>query len=398
LIPVHFLNFTSTIKIMSKQLQRRSFLKRFSFVVTSALFVPAVFSSQKEEKSNLKEEDEIMNPIKNIKPLGFQWETQDPFLFCVHHEDYFPKGNDEMGPDPEFLKGRHMGDDFIIKDGFRMYHGKKVPGFPGHPHRGFETVTVVRKGLVDHADSLGAAGRYGNGDVQWMTAGKGVQHSEMFPLLKKEEENTLELFQIWLNLPKANKMAEPHFKMLWRESIPNYEHTDENNKKTKAEVIAGKLDDKTAQTPPPDSWAADEKNEVAIWNIKMEDGAKWKLPAASKGINRTIYFYEGDAITLNDQSVASYKMIEVHADQEIELTAGEEAASILILQGKPIGETVMQYGPFVMNTKEEIKQAFDDYHETQFGGWPWPRYDQIHDREKTRFAKHADGTEEIKEG
>lgn len=383
---------------MSKQLPRRSFVKRFSLVVTSALFVPSVFSSEKKEKFNLNEKDEIMNPIKSVKPLGFQWETQDPFLFCVHHEDYFPKGNDEMGPEQEYLKGRHMGDDFIIKDGFRMYHGKKVPGFPGHPHRGFETVTVVRKGIVDHADSLGAAGRYGNGDVQWMTAGKGVQHSEMFPLLKKEEENTLELFQIWLNLPKANKMVDPYFKMLWRESIPNYENNDENEKKTVVEVIAGKLEDKTAQAPPPDSWAADEKNEVVIWNIKMESGAKWKLPAASKEINRTLYFYEGDTLTLNDQTIDSYKMVEVYADHEIELNAGEEAASILVLQGKPIGETVMQYGPFVMNTKEEIKQAFDDYHETQFGGWPWPRYDQIHDREKTRFAKHADGTEEVKEG
>ena len=383
---------------MSKQLPRRSFVKRFSLVVTSALFVPSVFSSEKKEKFNLNEKDEIMNPIKSVKPLGFQWETQDPFLFCVHHEDYFPKGNDEMGPEQEYLKGRHMGDDFIIKDGFRMYHGKKVPGFPGHPHRGFETVTVVRKGIVDHADSLGAAGRYGNGDVQWMTAGKGVQHSEMFPLLKKEEENTLELFQIWLNLPKANKMVDPYFKMLWRESIPNYENNDENEKKTVVEVIAGKLEDKTAQAPPPDSWAADEKNEVVIWNIKMESGAKWKLPAASKEINRTLYFYEGDTLTLNDQTIDSYKMVEVYADHEIELNAGEEAASILVLQGKPIGETVMHYGPFVMNTKEEIKQAFDDYHETQFGGWPWPRYDQIHDREKTRFAKHADGTEEVKEG
>lgn len=381
---------------MSKKLPRRKFVKRFSLAAVSALFVPNLFSSDKEEKNNTKDEDEIMNPIKSIKPLGFQWETQDPFLFCVHHEDFFPKGNDEMGPDPEFLKGRHMGDDFIIKDGFRMYHGKKVPGFPGHPHRGFETVTVVRKGIVDHADSLGAAGRYGNGDVQWMTAGKGVQHSEMFPLIKKDEDNTMELFQIWLNLPKANKMVEPHFKMLWRESIPNDESTDENGKKTIVEVIAGKLNDKTAQTPPPNSWAADESHEVAIWNIKMEAGANWKLPAASKGINRTLYFYEGDTLTLNDQSISGYKMVEVIADQEIEITSGEEAASILVLQGKPIGETVMQYGPFVMNTKEEIKQAFDDYHATQFGGWPWPRYDQVHDREKTRFARHADGTEEVK--
>jgi redox-sensitive bicupin YhaK (pirin superfamily) len=143
-----------------------------------------------------------MNPILSTKPLGFQWETADPFLFCVHHEDNFPNGNEQMGPEAKYLNGRHMGDDFIIKDGFRMYHGKSVPGFPGHPHRGFETITVVRKGIVDHADSMGAAGRYGNGDVQWMTAGKGVQHSEMFPLVHADKENTMELFQIWLNLPK----------------------------------------------------------------------------------------------------------------------------------------------------------------------------------------------------
>lgn len=381
---------------MSKSLPRRSFVKRFSLAVASAFVVPSVLSNEK--KNNESKDDENMNPIKSIKPLGFQWETQDPFLFCVHHEDAFPKGNDAMGPDESFFKGRHMGDDFIIKDGFRMYHGQTVPGFPGHPHRGFETITVVRKGLVDHADSLGAAGRYGNGDVQWMTAGKGVQHSEMFPLLKKDEENPMELFQIWLNLPKKNKMVEPHFKMLWRDAIPNEEFMDANSKKTTIEIITGKLGEKKAQTPPPDSWAADETNEVMILNIKMEAGATWKLPAASKGINRTLYFYEGDTLTLEDQSVAGYHAIEVLPDMEITLTAGETDASILVLQGKPIGEVVMQYGPFVMNTKEEIKQAFEDYHETKFGGWPWPKYDQVHDREKTRFARHADGTEEVKEG
>jgi redox-sensitive bicupin YhaK (pirin superfamily) len=381
---------------MSKSLPRRSFVKRFSLAVASAFVVPSVLSNEK--KNNESKDDEDMNPIKSIKPLGFQWETQDPFLFCVHHEDAFPKGNDVMGPDANYLKGRHMGDDFIIKDGFRMYHGQTVPGFPGHPHRGFETITVVRKGLVDHADSLGAAGRYGNGDVQWMTAGKGVQHSEMFPLLKKEEENPMELFQIWLNLPKKNKMVEPHFKMLWKDAIPNEEFVDANSKKTNIEIIAGKLGEKKAQTPPPDSWAADETNEVMILNIKMEAGATWNLPAATKGINRTLYFYEGDSLTLEDQSVAGYHAIEVISEMELTLTAGEIDASILVLQGKPIGEQVMQYGPFVMNTKEEIKQAFEDYHETKFGGWPWPKYDQVHDREKTRFARHADGTEEIKEG
>src|SRR5258708_4639715 len=175
-----------------------------------------------------------------------------------------------------------------------MYHGQKVPGFPAHPHRGFETVTVVTKGLVDHSDSLGAAGRFGFGDVQWMTAGKGVQHCEMFPLLHQDKENPLELFQIWLNLPKANKMVAPHFAMLWSDSIPTYTETDSNGKSMRARVIAGKIGNTQAPPPAPNSWAADPSNEVAIWTIKLEAGAKWNLPTASPFVNRSLYFYEGE--------------------------------------------------------------------------------------------------------
>ncbi len=374
---------------MSEKYPRRNFVTRLSLGITSLIAMPIT-----RVANTLKKEQEPMKPvIKNIKPLGFVWETADPFLFCVHHEDYFPKGNDLMGPDISNFKGRHLGDDFIIKDGFRMYHGKTVPGFPGHPHRGFETITVVRKGLVDHADSLGAAGRYGNGDVQWMTAGKGVQHSEMFPLLKKDEENPMELFQIWLNLPKKNKMVDAHFKMLWSDSIPRYLNEE---KTIDIEVIAGKLGDKIAASPPPDSWAADSTNEVAIWNIKMKTNAKWTLPRASAGVNRTLYFYEGKGLNVADQTIDKYCAVEVEADMEITIENLSTDASILVLQGKPIGEPVIQYGPFVMNTKEEINQAFEDYHETQFGGWPWPKYDQVHDRNKGRFAKHSDGRLEEK--
>lgn len=379
---------------MSEPLPRRNFISRVSLALTSALAMPITdFSNSLKESYNSSEK--TMSPIIKIKPLGFQWETLDPFLFCVHHEDKFPKGNDVMGPITS-MQGRHMGDDFIIKDGFRMYHGKTVPGFPGHPHRGFETITVVRQGIVDHADSLGAAGRYGDGDVQWMTAGKGVQHSEMFPLLSKEKENPMELFQIWLNLPKKNKMVEPHFKMLWRDAIPNYIHTDSNKKNTTIEVIAGKIDTIKAPSPPPDSWAADEKNEVAVWNIKMNAGATWTLPKASEGINRTVYLYEGDAIQLAGTTIPKYNAVELKPNMDVVIVAGNQETSILLLQGRPINEPVIQYGPFVMNTKEEINQAFEDYHKTQFGGWPWPKFDQVHPREKSRFAKHADGKEEIK--
>jgi redox-sensitive bicupin YhaK (pirin superfamily) len=380
---------------MKSKLQRRSFIQRLSAGIAAVVAAP-VISTAKAVKENYHQAMEKNQPIIRIKPMGFQWETLDPFLFCVHHEDLFPAGNENMGPPTSLFKGRHMGDDFIIKDGFRMYHGKTVPGFPGHPHRGFETITVVRKGIVDHADSLGAAGRYGNGDVQWMTAGKGVQHSEMFPLIYPDKENTMELFQIWLNLPAKRKMVEPHFKMLWAEDIPHYVHKDKAGKKTQVEVIAGSLGAKKAPAPPPDSWAAVPDNHVAVWNIKMEAGAQWTLPSTAAGINRSIYFYEGKSLLLSEQTVNAYHAVELKPEFDVVIQNGEEACSILLLQGRPINEQVMQYGPFVMNTKEEINQAFEDYHRTKFGGWPWPRYDQVHPRHKGRFAKHADGRVEEK--
>lgn len=334
--------------------------------------------------------------IISIKPLEFPWETSDPFLFCVHHADFYPKGNDHMGPDAS-LSGRNIGNDFTVKDGWRMYHGSRVPGFPAHPHRGFETVTIVTKGLVDHSDSLGAAGRFGNGDVQWMTAGKGVQHSEMFPLLNKEQDNHLELFQIWLNLPKKNKLVEPHFAMLWNESIPEQEEADENGRKTSFKIIAGKLKGVQALEPAPNSWANDKTNDVAIWMLKMEEGASFKLPKASADANRTLYLYEGEHITIDGKHISNYHSVVVNPDADIRIDNGAKPASILLLQGKPIGEPVAQYGPFVMNTQSEIQEAIAEYQQTEFGGWPWESHDHVHPRERGRFAKHANGKEEIKD-
>ncbi|MFY9154351.1 MAG: pirin family protein [Prolixibacteraceae bacterium] len=333
--------------------------------------------------------------ILQIKPLGFQWETLDPFIFCVHHRDEFPKGNPEMGPDAS-LSGRNIGQDFTVKDGWRMYHGQAIPGFPVHPHRGFETVTVVKEGLVDHTDSLGAAGRFGKGDVQWMTAGKGVQHSEMFPLVNQDKENPMELFQIWLNLPKAGKFVEPYFKMLWDEMIPLVKETDSNGKSTEINVIAGAYAKINAPDPTPDSWAANPDHELAIWTIQMDANAKWSLPKANPETNRVLYFYGGDQLILEGEKIPAYHSVQVNPDAEIEIQAGDESCYLLLLQGKPMNEPVVQYGPFVMNTEAEIRQAFQDYQKTQFGGWPWPKHEQVHPRNKGRFALYADGTEELK--
>ncbi len=334
--------------------------------------------------------------ILEVKPLNFPWETRDPFLFCAHHLDLYPQGNENLGIDPSKLQGRQTGYDFTIKDGFRMYHGTSVPGFPYHPHRGFETITIGKEGFVDHSDSMGAAGRFGAGDVQWMTAGKGVQHSEMFPLLNGDKANTLEIFQVWLNLPRKSKLVEPYFKMLWNDMIPKIEEQGGQGHKTTIEVITGHYKETRVAAPNPDSWASNPENQVMVLTIKMEAGATWTLPAATgSDLTRMLYFYKGKTISIEGRQVEEYHFIELKPDEEITIVNGDEETRFLLLQGKPINEPVVQHGPFVMNTREEIQQTFDEYQRTQFGGWPWPQKEQTHGK-RGRFALHADGTGEEK--
>jgi len=325
------------------------------------------------------------DPVLAVTPLGFPWATDDPFLFCVHHDDKYPRGDDRLAPATS-LAGRELGMDFAGKDGWRMYHGDVVPGFPQHPHRGFETVTLVRRGVIDHSDSLGATARFGGGDAQWLTAGKGIVHSEMFPLLSKEQPNPLELFQLWLNLPRASKMVEPYFSMLWAPQLPTVRRDG-----AEINVVAGRLGDAVPPAPPPDSWASRPEADVAIWTIKLAPGAVTTLPAANPGTTRNLYVFAGGGATIGGRAIPLGRRVRVRADVAIELRAGEVASELLMLQGKPIGEPVAQHGPFVMNTAGEIQQAFLDYRRTQFGGWPWPADGPVHPREAGRFARHADG-------
>ena len=344
--------------------------------------------------------------VLSTQPLGFPWPTTDPFLFCAYHDDAYPQSNGDMAVDEALLAGRQLGSDFSRKDGWSMYHGNPVPGFPGHPHRGFETVTVVRKGRIDHSDSLGATARFGDGDVQWLTAGKGIVHSEMFPLLDATAPNPLELFQIWLNLPARNKMVAPHFTMFWAEDIPRFTATDAEGRTTHVASVAGRIGPVQGApgeggplAPPPDSWAAQPDADLAIWTIRMAPGARWTLPAASgAGTRRSLYFFKGQSVTIADQRVAGHAVVEVRADAEVELVNGDTESEFLVLQGRPIGEPVAQYGPFVMNTQAEIAQTMQDYRCTQFGGWPWPDDAPVHGRDPARFAKHPDGREEKPQG
>ena len=210
--------------------------------------------------------------------------------------------------------------------------------------------------------------------------------------------NPLELFQIWLNLPASRKMAAPYFTMLWSHDIPRHATTDAAGRGTEVAVIAGGMRDAAGVlplTPPPDSWAAQADADVAIWTLRMEPGAQWTLPAAADAsTRRTLYFFKGNAVSIAGQPVRGHAAIELRGDAAAALVNGDQVGEFLLLQGKPIGEPVVQYGPFVMNTQAEIAQAMADYRRTQFGGWPWPDTASVHGPDPARFARHPDRREE----
>lgn len=336
------------------------------------------------------------SPILEAFHIGMQWRTFGPFLFCAHHDDDYPEGNEDMSPKAS-LAGRHIGQDFAPNLPWRMYHGSRVPGFPAHPHRGFETVTIVRDGYVDHSDSLGAAARFGHGDVQWLTAGRGIVHSEMFPLVHEDKGNRTELFQIWLNLPKKSKMAPAHFQMIWSNELPKSTFVDKTGRKTEAVHVSGPALFKDVPlegaqiTPPPHSWAHDPENRVRIVTLKMEPNARVEIPAADKGVVRSLYHFVGGGVTLNDVAVPNKTGMRLDENAHLVLTNGDAPSELLLMEGMPINEPVVQHGPFVMNTEGEIRQTITDYQRTGFGGWPWASADPAHARTESRFARHADG-------
>jgi len=224
----------------------------------------------------------------------------------------------------------------------------------------------------------------------------------MFPLLDAGAPNPLELFQIWLNLPASSKMAAPHFTMFWAEDIPRFTAMDAQGGTTEVASIAGRIAPIDGEpgaggplAPPPDSWASQADADVAIWTLRMEPHARWTLPAAAgEGTRRSLYFFKGRSVTVAGQAVDGSAAIELRADAAVELVNGDEVSEFLLLQGRPIGEPVAQYGPFVMNTQAEIAQTMADYRRTQFGGWPWPDQAPVHGRDPARFARHPGGRED----
>ncbi|CAK9035754.1 Pirin-1 (AtPirin1) [Durusdinium trenchii] len=315
----------------------------------------------------------------------------NPFLFCVYHKDQYPAAKDDSMQVPG-VRGNGM--DFNQSAPFRMYHGTKVAGFPAHPHRGFETVTATIEGVIDHADSLGNAGRYGMGDVQWMHAGEGIVHSEMFPLIHKEQENPTRFFQIWLNLPAADKMTTPDFTMNWAHEVAIWKDEADT-----AQVRVWSGDFKGVRAPlesfPAQSYAHDPANGVGIFFLELKAGATLEVDPAEFGAasKRCMYFVEGTKAEVGGKTIRrkpgeGTTIIDLNAAEPFTIKA-EDACDFLILEGKPINEPVVQHGPFVMNTREEIHQAFVAYQAKSvdgFKGFPWDSDGPVFERTKGRFA------------
>ena len=220
-----------------------------------------------------------------------------------------------------------------------------LAGFPSHPHRGFETVTYMLDGHMQHQDSGGNTGDLGPGDVQWMTAARGIIHSEM----PQQSEGRMRGFQLWLNLPGKEKMRPAAYRDISSKEIPvlSFENVE-------VRLIAGKLKDKTA----PISGGS---TDPYYFDVHLAPGAVFEAPVPA-GHNAFIYVYEGEARVGEEKKALPDRAAGLLSDgSEVKISAGDKGARVLVLAGKPLREPVVQYGPFVMNTREEIEQAVADY-------------------------------------
>jgi len=221
-----------------------------------------------------------------------------------------------------------------------------LAGFPNHPHRGFETVTYMLDGHMRHEDSSGNRGDLGPGDVQWMTAARGIIHSEM----PQQTEGRMRGFQIWLNLPAKEKMKPAAYRDIKSEAIPVVSPADSVSVK----ILAGKLQ---GETGPIHGLST----EPLIFDVHLAPGAVFEAPVPA-GHNAFLYAYEGEARVGPERKTLPHRAAGLLSDGEsVRLEAGEQGARVLLLAGRPIGEPIVQYGPFVMNTREEIEQAIHDY-------------------------------------
>ena len=241
-------------------------------------------------------------------------------------------------------------DPFMLLDNFNSDNPDEyIAGFPSHPHRGFSTFTYMLDGRLEHQDSMGNTGRLGPGAAQWMKAGSGVIHSEM----PKQEQGLMRGLQLWINLPAANKMDPPEYQEYAAEAFPVIE-TDEYRLK----LLIGQRGDTHAPI-------VDDITRVSYFDVQLKAGKHFHHPLPAEH-NTFLYLFEGDGRFKGKRAPLNTLIAFSGEDTISDFIAGERGARFVLISGRPVNESIIQYGPFVMNTREEIEQAIHDYQTNHF--------------------------------
>ena len=326
--------------------------------------------------------------VSKIVDINIHWSGDDPFTFISHHHDQYPKGNAQMAPPLEQIRGRNLGRDYQERFGFRMYHGRVVPGFPMHAHWGYETMTIAEKGYVDHFDTERNYGRYGNGDVQWTLASSRYEHCEMYPLVDQENDNPTHITQIVINIPLDRKNKGNTVNNVWSETIPSFEEGG-----YRITLYCGSYGGSEIYSPNPGSWAAKE-NSVRVMRIEMEPGSRFVLEAVPDGVNRNVYYVSGKGAVMDGTKVKPHLRFKMKPGTDLSLENDAEPSEFWILEGKPIGEKQAAFGPVILSDLDEVRASMDEIRIREFQEWPWELMDKTNPIDMGRELHRADGTVE----
>ncbi|MDR1404667.1 MAG: pirin family protein [Candidatus Methanoplasma sp.] len=334
-------------------------------------------------------------PVIKTQFLRLHWDTEDPFVFASHHADDYPKGNAQQAPPLSEIGGRNLGRDYSKVFGFRMYHGKVVPGFPMHAHWGYETVTIPEKGFIDHFDSLGNQGRYGFGDIQWVSAGSMYLHDEMYPLAYDDRPNPNDITQIMINLPLKDKGSDPAVNMMWSEDVPLIGGIDRNGRNYSVKIIAGSFGGTDALPPNEVSWAADKEHHVRILLIRMSSHSEILFPKVSSSLGRNLYFIEGSTVCIGGREYETSQRFKLNGNEDVTVVNGDLDGTYWLLEGEPIGERMSSFGPVILDSDKSVRDAMNHVRKEEFNKWPWDLIDKFHPKGTNRFIRFSDGREEI---
>jgi len=329
-------------------------------------------------------------PVLREQVASYNWDCEDPFFLVTHHFDDYPPGNAQQAPPLPEIRRRTLGNDYDKRLGYRMYKGKVSPGFPLHTHWGYETITFVSEGYIDHFDSEGNCGRFGFGDVQWITASSRYRHDEMYPLAFTDRDNHQMVTQIFLNLPIEDKNKENEVNTVWEENVPKAK-----GEGWTATVIAGSFKGVGGISPNRLSWAKPEHH-VNIVRIAMEPGAEIVIePSASK--TRNLYITDVPASVFGKEYHFDTRL-KIRPDAEVPVKMGNKTSEVWLLEGYPIGEKQASFGPVILDSQEHVRKAMREISSTEEKEWTWKYVNQKQPLGTGRFFRDGSGREKFPAG